>query len=372
MSVSLQGWLVYRLRVTELPKDVTEADILEGLKGHEPYQVDILMSRKGRPKGEALLRFDAYDKMLGAVAKLNGRDSLFDEAVNDSRWETRSWDQDADRLFSTPELAAKLAQWEDDPEVQKAYEEIEPSEEAQAEMIRRMTRHARDENGNKIKHAAGGEESSDSDSDGESDSDSDSDSDSSDDEEYELSGVGDDEEEEDKGSVFREEPEGSWVKMIIDQDTVQTTLPGGRVMSYRMLVVVGNLRGAGGWGVGKGDTPEEAKIRAFRDARKNLIHLDLFRGRCVTQALYGKHNACRIVIQAGNPRRPNMEGRMVNDIIRCFGIECGEAKSIGKRNPYSLVRAIFDALSKHQGVEEIARKRGRRLITMSKARYMGL
>jgi ribosomal protein S5 len=63
---------------------------------------------------------------------------------------------------------------------------------------------------------------------------------------------------------------------------------------------------------------------------------------------------------------------MINDILRVIGVECGEAKSVGRRNPYSVVRAIFHAISKHEGVEELSRKRGRRLISVSKARYLGL
>ena len=63
---------------------------------------------------------------------------------------------------------------------------------------------------------------------------------------------------------------------------------------------------------------------------------------------------------------------MINDILRVFGVESGEARSVGRRNPYSVVRAVFDAMSKHVGVEEVARKRGRRLISVSKARYLNL
>jgi small subunit ribosomal protein S5 len=147
---------------------------------------------------------------------------------------------------------------------------------------------------------------------------------------------------------------------------------GGQVLSYRALVVVGNINGCAGWGVGKGENPDEARFRAYRDAKKNLIHVDLYRNRCVTTALYGKHNNCRVYIQPGNPAQPNKEGRMINDILKMFGVECGEAKSIGRRNPYSVVRAVFNAMSKHQGVEEVSRKRGRRLISVSKARELGL
>lgn len=160
--------------------------------------------------------------------------------------------------------------------------------------------------------------------------------------------------------------------MLVDADIVQKTMPGGREMTHRALVVVGNLNGCAGFGIGKGENADDAKDRAIIAAKKNFIYVDLFRGRCITQPLYGKHNNCRVYIQAGDPRMPSMEGRMVNDILRVFGVECGEARSVGNRNPYSVVRAVFNAMSKHKSLETIARTRGRRLISLYKQRQYGL
>lgn len=346
---------MYRLRVTDLPKDVTEAEIREGLRGHEPFQVDLLKSRRGRPKGEAILRFATYDEMLGAVYKLHGRDSLFDEAVSAGRWELPSVEYEKGRLAQLEAIAARSI--ESNPEVRAMLERVGAG--ISQEDIDRLDRHSKKPEDEQQAP-----------------------------QEAEAAAVAEkavvaakeppkeeakpEEEEDDDVNPYMVFPEGEWAKMIVDTDTTQKTLPGGRVMSYRMLVVVGNLKGSGGFGMGKGDTQEEAKIRAFREAFKNLIHLDLYRGRCITTPLHGRHNSCHVYIQAGNPLKPNKEGRMVNDILRLFGVECGEARSVGRRNPYSLIRAIFDALKQHEGVEEIARKRGRRLISLSKARYMGL
>lgn len=55
-----------------------------------------------------------------------------------------------------------------------------------------------------------------------------------------------------------------WSGAILDTDMVQKPMPGGRVMSHRALVVVGNLRGAAGYGMGKAKTPADAVVSAFR------------------------------------------------------------------------------------------------------------
>lgn len=55
-----------------------------------------------------------------------------------------------------------------------------------------------------------------------------------------------------------------WSGAILDTDMVQNVMPGGRIMSHRCLVVVGNLKGAAGFGVGKSSTPDKALNLAFR------------------------------------------------------------------------------------------------------------
>jgi hypothetical protein len=55
-----------------------------------------------------------------------------------------------------------------------------------------------------------------------------------------------------------------WSGLVINTDTTQTTLPSGRFLTHRCLVMVGNLKGAGGFGMGKGQNATDAMQRAFR------------------------------------------------------------------------------------------------------------
>lgn len=55
-----------------------------------------------------------------------------------------------------------------------------------------------------------------------------------------------------------------WSGAILDTDMVQKTMPGNRVNTHRALVVVGNMRGAAGFGMGKGKTTADAVNSAFR------------------------------------------------------------------------------------------------------------
>ena len=55
-----------------------------------------------------------------------------------------------------------------------------------------------------------------------------------------------------------------WGGFVVDTDVVQKVTPGNRIMRYRTLVVVGNLRGSCGFGVGKAEEIQMATKYAFR------------------------------------------------------------------------------------------------------------
>lgn len=55
-----------------------------------------------------------------------------------------------------------------------------------------------------------------------------------------------------------------WSGAILNTDMVQKTMPGNRIGTHRALVVVGNLRGTAGYGMGKGKTSADAVNAAFR------------------------------------------------------------------------------------------------------------
>jgi hypothetical protein len=69
---------------------------------------------------------------------------------------------------------------------------------------------------------------------------------------------------EDKEGTLVDKSGNIWSTVILHTDTTQKTVPGMRVISFRALVFVGNLKGAGGFGMGKGNAGAEAITAACR------------------------------------------------------------------------------------------------------------
>ena len=72
----------------------------------------------------------------------------------------------------------------------------------------------------------------------------------------------------------------------------------------------------------------------------------------------------QVVLRAVPPGYGMKGGRIARAILKQFGIADCTAKAVGRRKPFSVVRAIFKALARHESLSTIARTRGRRIIEM--------
>lgn len=168
-------------------------------------------------------------------------------------------------------------------------------------------------------------------------------------------------------------PDGfTWSGVILDSDVTQKSMPGNRVMSHRALVMVGNMRGTGGYGVGKAKGPKEAVDAAFRAALKNLVHVDLYDKFGLAHDLHGKHNSCHAYIRATPRGRKLVGSDFAQSILLRMGIGSASVKLVGRRTPYSQVGAIFDALARHNNLDEYAKMTGKRYLTLRWAKRHGL
>ena len=172
--------------------------------------------------------------------------------------------------------------------------------------------------------------------------------------------------------AFNPRPHKDWAETIVKVDRTQKVTKGGTVMTYRCLIITGNGKGAGGYGMGKGQSPKEALTLASLNSRKNLVLVDRWDGTALTHDLVGTHNGCKVVIRAVPPGRGMKGSSLTTEILYQCGIADASVKAYGNRNPYSVVRATFKALKTHEGVEVVARKRGKRIMSLQKAYKLGI
>jgi ribosomal protein S5 len=101
-----------------------------------------------------------------------------------------------------------------------------------------------------------------------------------------------------------------------------------------------------------------------RDALRNLTHVDLYDNFGLAHDLYGKHNACHCYIRATPIGREMVGGEYATCILQLFGISSASVKFEGRRHPYAMVRSLFNAIGKHVNIDDQAKARGQRYLTM--------
>lgn len=158
--------------------------------------------------------------------------------------------------------------------------------------------------------------------------------------------------------------------MVVRVDRVQKVQKGGTLVRYRALVVGGNTRGCAGFGVAKANSPQEATALASRMCKRNIFFVQPFAGSALTRDLAGRHNSCKVTLLAVQPHFGLHGHPLIMDILLYAGITDCTAKSYGNRNQYNVVRATFKALATHESMEQIAMKRGKRLMNLERAQRL--
>lgn len=174
----------------------------------------------------------------------------------------------------------------------------------------------------------------------------------------------------DEGVDLMQKAYGPWSETIVKVDRVQKVQRGGTMVRYRALVIGGNLNGCAGFGVAKANAPNEATAAAARVAKRNIFFIDRYLGSGLTSDLAGRHNSCRVALRSVNPNRGLNGHPLICEILKYFGITDCSAKSHGNRNPFNVVRATFKAIMTHESLEDIALKRGKRLLTLERAKRL--
>lgn len=145
---------------------------------------------------------------------------------------------------------------------------------------------------------------------------------------------------------------------LLEVGRVHKVVKGGTTMSMRALVAIGNRNGTAGFGEGKSDTAQHAIERACRDAKRNLLHIDLHQDRTIFHRARGKYVKSQVTLWPA----PQGTGVSANNnfsvIFQLFGLKDIGAKLHGPRSLSNAVKALFNALSQVKTPESIARARG--------------
>ncbi|MBR1422593.1 MAG: 30S ribosomal protein S5 [Ruminococcus sp.] len=145
---------------------------------------------------------------------------------------------------------------------------------------------------------------------------------------------------------------------VVAINRVSKTVKGGRIMKFSALVVVGDGNGIVGFGIGKSGEVPDAIRKAIQDAKKNLIRISL-KGTTIPHEIVGKFGAGEVLMRPAAPGTGVIAGGPVRAVVEIAGIKDIRTKSLRSNNPYNVVRATVNGLSRVRSAETVAALRGK-------------
>jgi small subunit ribosomal protein S5 len=96
----------------------------------------------------------------------------------------------------------------------------------------------------------------------------------------------------------------------------------------------------------------------MEQARRNLVKVPLRNGT-LHHNIRGEHGAAKVLLAPAPAGTGIIAGGPMRAVFEVLGVTDVVAKSLGSSNPYNMVRATFDALTRAVTASDIAAKRGK-------------
>jgi small subunit ribosomal protein S5 len=148
---------------------------------------------------------------------------------------------------------------------------------------------------------------------------------------------------------------------LVAINRVSKTVKGGKRFGFAALVVVGDQKGRVGFGKGKAKEVPEAIRKATEQAKRNMIRVPLRDGRTLHHDVAGRHGAGKVVMRTAPTGTGIIAGGPMRAVFEMLGVQDVVAKSLGSQNPYNMIRATLNGLTREQSPRSVAQRRGKKV-----------
>lgn len=151
-----------------------------------------------------------------------------------------------------------------------------------------------------------------------------------------------------------------WIEKVIQIRRVTKVVKGGKKLSFRAVVIVGNAKGQVGVGVGKAAEVIGAIQKAVAHAKKGLVTVPLI-GATIPHQIIGREGAARVLLKPAREGTGIIAGGAARTVLELGGVGDILSKSLGSRNPLNVARATLDGLKSVRTFKEVAKLRGKEM-----------
>ena len=117
-----------------------------------------------------------------------------------------------------------------------------------------------------------------------------------------------------------EKPQSEWTERVVQISRVTKVVKGGKKLSFRAIVIVGNQKGQVGVGCAKASEVIIAIQKAIADGRKNLITVPIFK-TTIPHPITGRSGAGAVMLRPASEGTGIIAGGAVRSVLELAGIE---------------------------------------------------
>ncbi|MFH1890407.1 MAG: 30S ribosomal protein S5 [Candidatus Kuenenbacteria bacterium] len=142
----------------------------------------------------------------------------------------------------------------------------------------------------------------------------------------------------------RAEPQ-EFEQRLVHLARVTRVTRGGKRLSFRACIVIGDKKGRVGYGISKGSDVTIAINKAVSQAKKILLPIKIQDGT-ISHEIKEKFGAAVVMLRPAKKGRGIIAGGAVRSVLELAGYEDVVAKMIGSNNKINNVKATYNALKK--------------------------
>ncbi|TSC84033.1 MAG: small subunit ribosomal protein S5 [Parcubacteria group bacterium Gr01-1014_13] len=145
-----------------------------------------------------------------------------------------------------------------------------------------------------------------------------------------------------RGDKPREKPE--FDQYVLDLARVTRVTKGGKHMSFRACIILGDRKGRVGFGLAKGKDVQLGVEKAVNQAKKHMITVPIINGT-IPHAIVYKFKAATVFLKPAPQGSGIIAGGATRAMLELAGIPNVVSKILGKtKNKVTIVKATFNAL----------------------------
>lgn len=160
-----------------------------------------------------------------------------------------------------------------------------------------------------------------------------------------------------KKSNKLKEKDNEWQERVVQIRRVTKVVKGGKKLSFRAILVIGNEKGQVGVGVGKASDVIGAVKKAVTDGKKNLVAIPITKNNSIPHIITGRSGAAKVIMRPSAPGSGVIAGGAVRTMLELGGVKNILAKQLGSDNPLNNARAAADALTKLKTFIQVSKER---------------